>query len=160
MYCLWSSQYFPLWYNACTIRKSHRQTWKYRCRGAPHGGRGEGVVQLHSALRLRWEPISHPRWFPSRERHGIHWTWVWVGSRAGIDVLKKKKKNLLSLLGVNPQIIHPVALLLHRIHYPDIYTSHSLQYAIHSFISIQPLGWFSRNQSPVRRPVWLWDAAS
>jgi len=29
-----------------------------------------------------------------------------------------------------------------------------------SFISIQPLGRFSRNQSPVRRPVWLWHAAS
>jgi len=29
-----------------------------------------------------------------------------------------------------------------------------------SFISIQPLGGFSRNQSPVRRPVWLWHAAS
>ena len=27
---------------------------------------------------------------------------------------------------------------------------------IHSFISIQPLGRFSRNQNPVRRPVWLW----
>ena len=26
--------------------------------------------------------------------------------------------------------------------------------------SIQPLGRFSRNQSPVRRPVWLWQAAS
>jgi len=26
--------------------------------------------------------------------------------------------------------------------------------------SIQPLGWFSRNQSPVRRPVWLWHTAS
>jgi len=26
--------------------------------------------------------------------------------------------------------------------------------------SIQPLGRFSRNQSPVRRPVWLWHAAS
>ena len=26
--------------------------------------------------------------------------------------------------------------------------------------SIQPLGRFSRNQSPVRRPVWLWHVAS
>jgi hypothetical protein len=26
-------------------------------------------------------------------------------------------------------------------------------------ISIQPLGQFGRNQSPVRRPVWLWYAA-
>jgi hypothetical protein len=26
-------------------------------------------------------------------------------------------------------------------------------------ISIQPLGRFGRNQSPVRRPVWLWYAA-
>jgi hypothetical protein len=31
---------------------------------------------------------------------------------------------------------------------------------IHSFISIQPLGRFRRNQDPVRRPVWLWHAAS
>jgi hypothetical protein len=30
----------------------------------------------------------------------------------------------------------------------------------HSFISIQPLGQFSRNQNPVRRPVWLWHTAS
>jgi len=30
---------------------------------------------------------------------------------------------------------------------------------IHSFISIQPLGWFGRNQSSVRWPVWLWHAA-
>jgi hypothetical protein len=30
----------------------------------------------------------------------------------------------------------------------------------YSFIHIQPLGRFSRNQSPVRRPVWLWHAAS
>jgi hypothetical protein len=28
---------------------------------------------------------------------------------------------------------------------------------IHSFISIQPLGWFSRNQGPVRRPIWPWS---
>ena len=27
-------------------------------------------------------------------------------------------------------------------------------------ISIQPLGRFSRNQSPARRPVWLWHTAS
>jgi len=31
---------------------------------------------------------------------------------------------------------------------------------IHLFISIQPLGWFGRNQSSVRWPVWLWHAAS
>jgi hypothetical protein len=31
---------------------------------------------------------------------------------------------------------------------------------IYFFISIQPLGPYSRNQSPVRRPVWLWHAAS
>ena len=31
---------------------------------------------------------------------------------------------------------------------------------IHSFISIQPLGRFSRNQNSVRRPVWLWHTAS
>ena len=30
----------------------------------------------------------------------------------------------------------------------------------HSFISIQPLGRFGRNQSSVRWPVWLWHAAS
>jgi len=30
----------------------------------------------------------------------------------------------------------------------------------YSFISIQPLGRFDRNQSPIRRPVWLWHAAS
>ena len=30
----------------------------------------------------------------------------------------------------------------------------------HSFISIQPLGRFSRNHNPVRRPVWLWHTAS
>jgi len=30
-----------------------------------------------------------------------------------------------------------------------------------SLISIQPLGrFFSRNQNPVRRPVWLWNTAS
>jgi hypothetical protein len=29
-----------------------------------------------------------------------------------------------------------------------------------SFISIQSLGRFSRNQNPVRRPVWLWHTAS
>ena len=29
-----------------------------------------------------------------------------------------------------------------------------------SFISIQPLGRFSRNQNPVRWPVWLWHTAS
>jgi hypothetical protein len=29
-----------------------------------------------------------------------------------------------------------------------------------SFISIQPLGQFSRNQNPVRLPVWLWHTAS
>ena len=30
-----------------------------------------------------------------------------------------------------------------------------------SFISVtQPLGWLSRNQSPVRRLIWLWYAAS
>jgi uncharacterized membrane protein len=31
---------------------------------------------------------------------------------------------------------------------------------INIIISIQSLGRFSRNQSPVRRPVWLWHAAS
>jgi hypothetical protein len=30
----------------------------------------------------------------------------------------------------------------------------------YSFISSQPLGRFSRNQSPVRRPLWPWHAAS
>ena len=32
--------------------------------------------------------------------------------------------------------------------------------SINSFISIQPLGRFSRNQNPVRPPVWLWHTAS
>ena len=36
----------------------------------------------------------------------------------------------------------------------------TLYHTINSFISIQPLGRFGRNQSPVRRPVWLWHAAS
>jgi len=27
---------------------------------------------------------------------------------------------------------------------------------MYSFISIQPLGRFRRNQNPVRLPVWLW----
>ena len=40
------------------------------------------------------------------------------------------------------------------------YSSFFVSYPLHSFISIQPLGWFSRNQSPVRRPVWLWHTAS
>jgi len=31
---------------------------------------------------------------------------------------------------------------------------------VYSFISIQPLGRFSRNQNPVRPPVWLWHTAS
>ena len=31
---------------------------------------------------------------------------------------------------------------------------------VHSFISIQPLGRFGRNQSSVRWPVWLWHAVS
>jgi len=31
---------------------------------------------------------------------------------------------------------------------------------LYSFISIQPLGRFSRNQNPVRWPVWLWHTAS
>ena len=31
---------------------------------------------------------------------------------------------------------------------------------IYLFISIQPLGRFSRNQNPVRRPAWLWHTAS
>jgi len=30
---------------------------------------------------------------------------------------------------------------------------------VDSLISIQPLGRFSRNQNPVRRPVWLWHTA-
>jgi len=36
----------------------------------------------------------------------------------------------------------------------------SVKAIIYFIISIQPLGQFSRNQSPVRRPVWLWLAAS
>jgi hypothetical protein len=39
-------------------------------------------------------------------------------------------------------------------------TSYDLYSFIHSFISIQPLGRFSRNHNPVRRPVWLWHTAS
>jgi hypothetical protein len=31
---------------------------------------------------------------------------------------------------------------------------------VYSFIRIQPLGQFSRNQNPIRRPVWLWHTAS
>jgi hypothetical protein len=31
---------------------------------------------------------------------------------------------------------------------------------IHSFISIQPLGLFSRNQNTFSRPVWLWHTVS
>jgi hypothetical protein len=38
--------------------------------------------------------------------------------------------------------------------------NHVYQGSCYSFISIQPLGWFSRNQNPVRRPIWLWHTAS
>jgi hypothetical protein len=33
---------------------------------------------------------SHASWFPSREIDGIHRTGVWVGSRADMNVLKKR----------------------------------------------------------------------
>lgn len=83
-------------------------------------GGGSGRAAL--ILKLRCESTSHPSWFPSRERHGIHWTGVWVEPRAGMDVLKKRESLAPSVS--QPQIFHPVVLLLHPIHYPGIYTSH------------------------------------
>jgi hypothetical protein len=57
----------------------------------------------------------------------------------------------LQLTNTSHHIISNHIILYHIISY---------EYHIYSFISIQPLGRFSRNQNPVRRPVWLWHTAS
>ena len=64
-------------------------------------------------------PSQGNRWHPSN------------GSVGGVQSRyeRSEEENPLSLLGVNPQIFHPTALLLHRIHYPVIYTCHRVQYA-------------------------------
>jgi hypothetical protein len=81
--------------------------------------------------------------------------------------------NLKSCIFINAQFvclfvcsvtcnIGHVSYRLQFIYYNTTYNVWtSTQYnIINSFISIQPLGWFSRNQNPVGRLVWLWHAAS
>src|SRR5215469_7571509 len=58
---------------------------------------------------------------------------------------------LMNLTISAPSINLSIPMLFHILHILSIF--------IHSFISISHCGWSSRDQSPVRRLMWLWNAA-
>jgi hypothetical protein len=47
------------------------------------------------------------QWFlpPQKELPGTHWIGAWVGLRTGLDVVDKR--NMLPLLGIQPQLSSP-----------------------------------------------------
>ena len=85
-------------------------------------GVGVGVVELHSFLDWVECQLHTPADFLTGKDT------VYIERESGWSPEPVwtiwKKENTLPLLWVNPQIFLPVALLLRRIHYPGIYTSH------------------------------------
>jgi hypothetical protein len=53
---------------------------------------------------------SRPEGFTPRERAlGTHWIGGWVGPRAGLDAVVKRKKSLHSPAGNRISVVQPVA---------------------------------------------------
>jgi hypothetical protein len=74
---------------------------------------GGAAVELHAFLNSaldggKWSALRPGR-FTSRERApGTHWIWSWVGPRASLDAVVKRK-NSQPLPGLEPLIMQPVA---------------------------------------------------
>jgi hypothetical protein len=61
---------------------------------------------LTSALEGRLWSASRPGHFTPGERaHSTHWIVGWVGPRAGLDAVEKRK--ILDLLGIEPKLSSP-----------------------------------------------------
>jgi hypothetical protein len=68
-----------------------------------------GVHSLTSALDGgEWSASRHGRFTPRERVPCIHWIGGWVGLRAGLDAVVKKKISR-PLPGLEPPIIQPVA---------------------------------------------------
>ena len=55
--------------------------------------------------------------YPRKKLHDIHWTDGFVGPRAGMGVLRIKRKNIFHVPGFEPQINQPVQQSLYRLHH-------------------------------------------
>jgi hypothetical protein len=73
-------------------------------------GSGGMAPQFFTSALDRGEWSASPSCcFTSQETDpGIHWIGGWVGLRAGLDVIEKRK-HFLSLPGIEPQEVQPVA---------------------------------------------------
>jgi hypothetical protein len=50
-----------------------------------------------------WSPSHASHFTPCKRANGMHWIGDWVGTRAGLNTVDKKKKKTLFLLGIGPQ---------------------------------------------------------
>jgi len=86
---------------------------RYRPGVAQRVGRGIALLFHDLGTRSGWVVSSTP-WahFTHRERPGTHFTWGWVGPRAGLD----GRKNLVPT-GIRSRTVRPVAQSLYRLSY-------------------------------------------
>jgi hypothetical protein len=67
-----------------------------------------------------WSASCPGRFTPEKKASGTHWIGGWVGPRASLDTVEKRK--ILPLLWVNPK--HAAhSLLLYQLNYPNSYTT-------------------------------------
>ena len=133
--------------------------------------------------RLRLTDCEANDLVPSNAKVKEAWSYASVSCTGTPDNCPEGLRKIKNLSQVNPlnAELNPICCLLallgaqHFLHvtrirvksltlrllmsYIYIYVYIYMHSFIHSFISIQPLGRFSRNQNPFRRPVWLWHTA-
>jgi hypothetical protein len=102
--CLHINKYFTLKNNFCTVFYEIRQEYVIICKVKGKALRHEGVRCLPAGSK--W-PASHPYHFTPGERApGTHLVGSWVGPRAGLDTMEKRKFLILPELKLQP-LGHP-----------------------------------------------------
>jgi hypothetical protein len=72
----------------------------------------EGIAPCIYKLSTRWRWVAsfaHRLIYPAVTAAGTHSVWGWVGPRAGLDAVAKRKNPLIAPTGIWNPVVQPVA---------------------------------------------------
>jgi hypothetical protein len=103
------------------------------------------IFSWNSALAVgEWSASRHGRFTPGEKVPGTHWIGGWVGPRAGLDDVEKRK--FLTLPGLELRLLgHPGrSQSLYRLSYPGSVVSHTYMYIREHKLCISNLSLFGQ----------------
>jgi hypothetical protein len=99
------------------------------------------IFLISAPAEGEWSASRHSRFTPGERAQGTHWIGSWVGSRAGLDNVKKRKFLTLPELELQP-LGHPVhSQSLYRLSYPGSPTVLKVNVGFYLFICIFGAYW-------------------